>query len=65
MARHNVHDIIYGYTKAAIEGLCRSGKVDVADKIGDKAAVIAEAALKRNEKTFQEMKDKREKEGGE
>ncbi len=60
MARHDPRELLFMYTKEAIGGICRSGKVDLADKIGEKAAVIAEAALERNMKTLAEMKRKQE-----
>ena len=64
MARHDPRESLFMYTKEAIGGICRSGKTELADKIGDKAAVIAEAALERNMKTLQAMKEKQEQEGG-
>lgn len=60
MAKHDARELLYQYTAAAINGLCRSGKADLADKIGDKAGVIAEHAMKRNMKTLEELKKKQE-----
>jgi hypothetical protein len=60
MGRHDTRELLFMYTKEAINGICQSGKVELAEKVGEKAAVIAEAALKRNEKTLAEMQKKRE-----
>jgi phosphoribosyl-ATP pyrophosphohydrolase len=60
LGKHDTRELLYSYTAAAINGLCRSGKADLADKIGEKAAVIAEAAMKRNMKTLADLQKERE-----
>lgn len=62
MAQFNARELLFRYTGEAIRGLCMSGKVELADKLGEKAAVIAEKALARNQQTLKEWQRKQERE---
>ena len=62
MPRHDSRELLFRYTAEAIRGICQSGKVELADKIGEKAGTIAAAALKKNEATIIEWQKKKEQE---